>query len=332
MRKEASIENWKKLYEIASAIKEIKPWEYFWDMDIIYLEDEDVYISVLGRGGETYGISVYEGEKGFDKFKILASQQQLNISSHMAMYLQDNLTCYWGNREELSKKQRDIIKDLGYKYRGKNQWLYFISCKTNYMPYNLDSDEVERMIKYLSGLKKAIDTYIAESPQIDFEEGNMLCYSVKQNKISSKGITFGNVGFSAIQIADNVELVNELKKLPKSLGTVELDILPMFIGINDKSYDRPANPTMCMIVDKKSRMILAGELSTPQTGIFSNAANTFIKAFFAYGLPKRIEISNSIVGSFFAEICDALNIKMVYKDSLPAIEEAQESMMHFMGN
>ena len=26
----------------------------------------------------------------------------------------------------------------------------------------------------------------------------------------------------------------------------------MFMAVNDKAYDRPANPSMCMIIDKKS--------------------------------------------------------------------------------
>ena len=33
MRKEASIEQWKTLYEAGTRIKELKPWEKFWDMD-----------------------------------------------------------------------------------------------------------------------------------------------------------------------------------------------------------------------------------------------------------------------------------------------------------
>ena len=331
MRKEASMENWGKLYKVATEIKEMKPWEYFWDMDIIHLDDEDAYISILGRGGTTYGISIYEGEVGFNKFKLLVSQDELNISTHMGMYLQDNLTCYWGDREELSKKQRDIIKDLGYKYRGRNQWLYFMSYKTDYMPYNFDSDEVKRMTKYLSSLKNALELYIKENPKIDFECGYMLCYSDKQNKISSKEICFDIFGFNEIRVADNKELVDSLKKLPRALGTLEIDILPMFIAINDKSYDRPANPAMCMIADKKSGMVLASEISTPQTGIFGNFANTFVDTLFRYGLPKRIDICNSITGSLLEELCDHLNIKLVYKDNLPAIEEAEESLRRFMG-
>lgn len=94
MRNEAAITEWKKLYELATEIKALEPWKYFWDMDIIHLIDEEAYISILGRNGEAYGISVYEGEKGLNDFKILASQEELNISPQFAMYLQNNLTCY----------------------------------------------------------------------------------------------------------------------------------------------------------------------------------------------------------------------------------------------
>ena len=330
MRKEAGIEKWKKLYEIATEIDKMKPWEYFWDMDIINLIDEDVYISILGRGGETYGISVYEGERGFDKFKMLASQQELNISPRMAMYMQDTLSCYWGAREELSKKQREIIKELGYKYRGRNQWLYFMSFKTNYLPYNFDGDEVEKMTKYLSKLKKALELYLKERPQIDFEKGYMLCYSDKYNKITDKKMDLCDFGFDGIEIADNIELVNDLKKLPKALRTIEVDILPMFFAVNDKSYDRPANSSICMIVDKKSGVIMASEMSTPETGIFGNFANTIIGTFFTYGIPKRIDVCNSITGTLLEEICDILNIKLGYENCLPALEEAGEGLMHFM--
>ena len=143
MRKEANIESWKKLYEITTEIGEMKPWEYQWDMDIIYLSDDDAYISVMGHAGQTYGITVYEGEKDFDRFKLLLAQEDMNISVPIAMHLQNNLLCYWGNRDELSNEQYKIVKELGYSYRGKNKWLYFMSCMEDFMPYNLDSSEVK---------------------------------------------------------------------------------------------------------------------------------------------------------------------------------------------
>lgn len=35
MRTEATIEEWKKLYETATRIRDLEPWDLLWDMDII---------------------------------------------------------------------------------------------------------------------------------------------------------------------------------------------------------------------------------------------------------------------------------------------------------
>lgn len=35
MRNEATLDEWKELYDIAIKIKDLKPWEYLYDMDII---------------------------------------------------------------------------------------------------------------------------------------------------------------------------------------------------------------------------------------------------------------------------------------------------------
>lgn len=56
MRKEATLEQWKELYEVTMNIKDLKPWEYFFDMDVITIIlpnlDETVYCNIMGRGGE----------------------------------------------------------------------------------------------------------------------------------------------------------------------------------------------------------------------------------------------------------------------------------------
>ena len=61
-------------------------------------------------------------------------QEQLNMATDYVMFSQNNLTCYWGNREESTNKQRKNIKEMGYKYRGKNQWLYFLLLRQDIIP------------------------------------------------------------------------------------------------------------------------------------------------------------------------------------------------------
>ena len=40
MRQDASMEEWGRLYEAATKLKEKKPWEKFWDMDLIGIQEE----------------------------------------------------------------------------------------------------------------------------------------------------------------------------------------------------------------------------------------------------------------------------------------------------
>lgn len=135
MRKEATIEQWKELYEAATRIKEMKPQHKFWDLDIIGIregnEEDTTFYSILGHGGDCYGIVVYEG---LNDFMMLTMQEQLNLATDYVMFSQNNLTCYWGNREESTNKQRKNIKEMGYKYRGKNQWLYFLLLRQDIIP------------------------------------------------------------------------------------------------------------------------------------------------------------------------------------------------------
>lgn len=76
------------------------------------------FVSIFGKRGDCYGITVYEGDDGLNDFMRLTLTDKMNLSAEFAMFSQNNLACYWGNREELSEKQRKTIKELGYKYRG----------------------------------------------------------------------------------------------------------------------------------------------------------------------------------------------------------------------
>lgn len=159
MRTEATMEELKKVYESTSRIQKLEPWELLQDMEIIGIQaDKDpentVFYSILRKGGDCYGISVYKEYDAFNSFVMLTMQERMNLSVEYAMFNQHNLTCCWGNREELSAKQRKIIKTLGYKYRGKNNRLYFMSYEPGYCPYNLNQNEVLRMTELLGELSR----------------------------------------------------------------------------------------------------------------------------------------------------------------------------------
>lgn len=336
MRKEATLEQWKELYEAATRIKGLKPWEKFWDMDLIGIqygsEEETVFFSILGRGGTCYGIAVYEGYEGLNRFLMLSMQQQMNLSPEYVMFNQKNLTCYWGNRDELTDKQRKIIKDLGYSYRGKNQWLYFLSFEPGYYPYNMDEKEVLRMTGYLQDLELALKYYDDANVKVDFEKGNMFLFSLGQDK---KTWDFGEAAlpFTAFQFGNLVitdeGLLADLAKVPKCRAVLEADVSVMGAKIADKKYSRPANPALSLLGDAASGMIINFKMSEPDDDPMMLLAEMMIDFIFQYGSPKEIHVSNVIVEAGLEQICDVCGVKLRRVKRLQGLDSFRQSMRKF---
>lgn len=336
MRKEATLVQWRTLYEAATKIKELKPWEKFWDMDLIGIrdgaEEDTVFFSILGRGGDCYGIVVYEGYEGLNSFLMLTMQQSMNLSPQYAMFHQKNLTCYWGDREELSAKQRNIIKELGYKYRGRNQWLYFLSFEPGYYPYNMDADEVQRMGRYLQDLGMALQHYDAMDADVDFENGNMFLLTFGEDR---KTWNFGQapLPFTAFQFGNllitDEELLADLAEAPRCDAVLEADISVLGASVSDKKYDRPANPALSLLGDAKSGMMIRFEMLEPEDDAVVMLAEILIGFIFNAGAPKEVRVSNVIVEAGLEQICDVCGIRLRRVKRLQGLESFMEEMQRF---
>lgn len=125
----ATLKEWEELYLEAEKIKRFKVWDYLCDFEIIALKrkgKEPIFYSILGEEGKEYGVDVYEGYDDFKTFMMDCYSEELNISKNYVKAFKRNLACRWGNLEELSQEQLEIIKKLESKYNGKKNWLYFV--------------------------------------------------------------------------------------------------------------------------------------------------------------------------------------------------------------
>lgn len=337
MRTEATIEEWKRLYEVATRIRKLELWELLWDMDIIGIRvgeepENTVFYSILGKGGDCYGIAVYDGYDAFNSFLMLAMQEQMNLSVEYAMFNQNNITCYWGNREELSAKQREIIKELGYKYRGKNNWLYFLSYEPGYYPYNLNHDEAVRMTEHLENLEMAFTYYKETGTNIGFENGNMFSFVYSADRktwhYGEEPLPFTCYNFGNLVITDE-ELLGELSKVPKGTFLLEADVRPMGAAVSDKKYDKPANPAMSILTEANTGMIISCDMNEPNEDAMVGLAESVIGFIFKVGVPKEIRVSNVIVEAALEQICEICAIKLRRVKHLKGIDEFWMTMKQY---
>lgn len=326
VREEASLEEWRTLYEAAAKIKELKPWERFWDMDLIALEEGDdiAFAVILGRGGTCYGISIYENLEGLNDYMMLCQREEMNLSETYAGFNQNNLTCYWGDREELSEEQYQIVKSLGYKFRGKNQWLYFISHKTGYFPYNMDAAEVKRMSSYLSQLARAIQYYDEKGLKVDFEHRNMFCYSLDQKtgqwNGEEKPLPFTSYRFLHLDIS-NEEFAQELCEIPQEDYGLDIHIECIPASIGDEEYERPGLVRMLMLADTDTGMILGADIIRPDEFEGDALINRILSLFFDSERPREIRVCNDIMKHYLNGLCKMGNIKLKKVKKMPVFQK-----------
>ena len=255
------------------------------------------------------------------------------MSPEYAMFTQTALTCYWGDRAELSEEQRRIIRELGYKYRGKNQWLYFMSFEPGYYPYNMSKEEVLRMTIYLTRLRTALQKFVESHNQVSLEYGNMLLFEFDKNGevlYSDEALLpFIDFQFGMLELTDD-ELMNKLSKEPRCEMVLEADIIRMGVSVRDKQFRRPANPTLCLIMEEKSNMMVKCEMPEPEEDPLICMAEQLEEFILANGIPKEVRFSNIMVLAGLAHICKICDIRLTRVENLKGIGLFKEGMEKFI--
>jgi hypothetical protein len=107
------IQDWRGLYEAAARVKEMKPWEWMMEDQVFSVRDPETeeigFVSVMGMLGEHYGVSLYLGSEGIHGF--LDLQEMGPFADPEALIQIPQLQASFENREELDKRDREVIKE-----------------------------------------------------------------------------------------------------------------------------------------------------------------------------------------------------------------------------
>jgi hypothetical protein len=125
---------WRRLYEATVRVKELSPWEWMTEADVFGVQNPETgelgFVSVMGMLGEHYAVSLYLGSEGIHGF--LNLQELGPFADPEALIQIPQLQASFEDREQLDKRDREVIKELGLKFRGRNAWPWFRSYRTSF--------------------------------------------------------------------------------------------------------------------------------------------------------------------------------------------------------
>jgi len=283
----------------------------------------------MGKGGECYAIAAYDGLDSIKGFFEMAYSNE--VPGRQLIRYQNNVMRNYGNRDELTTKERNIIKELGLKFRGKNNWIYFRTFESGYAPYMPDKDEVLKFTKILKHVYMAMEV-LNKGMNIDFQNGKTLMrkFDDENNQWvnSEETVIMPNMDYPVPILKDEL-LINRLKNQRQDDSILELDIAYLNSTINDRGYDKPLIPRLCMLVDAREGLVLSQNMVTPEYNDIDVVFETVINYIIQRGRPKNIVVRDAYMASILIDLCEQTGIEVIESSKLHTIDQVVESFYQF---
>src|SRR5205085_8579894 len=143
------------------------PWEWMDESEIFGVESpedgEIGFVSVMGARGEHLAIGIYLGAEGLYGFWDF--QNEGHEKEPLALFDIPQLQASFEDREQLKKEDREVIKKLSLKFRGKQNYPMFRSSKSGFMPWFITSKEA-RFLIYIIEQTLEVAPRVRENPMI----------------------------------------------------------------------------------------------------------------------------------------------------------------------
>lgn len=339
-------EEWKCLYELAGQLKELAPWGWMDESEIFGVENPDSneigFVSVMGMLGEHLAVGVYKGVEalyGFWDFQDMGFEAE-----PLALFEIPQLQVSFEDRDQLEKEDREVIKDLNLKFRGKQNYPIFRSIKPGFMPWFITSSEA-RFLIYALEQTLEVAPRVKDNPLIlaDENDEDDEVYLVRVAEKNGDELVWHDVmkqipppALKQYSLKVPTELINQLKSLPQNDDFIfEIDLFHAPTPVKEKN-SRPYFPKMLMMAETNSLYILGVELMKPQEDKvqgYTEMTESLIQMLAGNGaLPKEFRVSSDLLFGLLRSFTQQLNIKLRQADDLIAIREAKEGIFGFFDN
>lgn len=331
---------WRELYAVTDRIKEAAPWEGLDETDLFAVENPETgevgFVSVMGTLGEHYAVAVYLGVEGLYGFWDMQDAGPY-LTPEMVLGT-PQLQASFEDRNTLHQKDRDVIKKLGLKYRGRNAWPQFQSFGPGLVPWYLTGAEARFLTHALEQTLVVVARLDDEPALLDTDDDESYLFRVPTSE-DGKWVWHDEIrpapppGSREVPLYMDRQALEFLEKLPPTKGTLDLDFFWAPTPVLDEG-ERPYYPYMLLIIDPDSGMILGNEtmIAVPSFEEMwgrmpMKVAQTLARLQLR---PGTIRTPSESVEQFLGPLADYLNIKLQVEDDLSELESVEEMLIGFL--
>lgn len=333
-----TLDEWRKLYQAAIRFKEVAPWGWMVETDVFGVRDPETeetgFVSVMGELGEHLALAVYLGSEGLYGF--WAFQQSADFAPAEVLLGIPHLQASFEDRGTLTAKDRNVIKELELKFRGRQAWPMFRSFRAGFVPWYLEAPEA-RLLTY--ALEQAVEVALRfkENPamldtsddesylvRVPREQGHALVWEEQVEIIPPPEP-------EPIPIAMDLDALEAVRQLPRSRRVLEMDLFTLLTGIVDEKGARPYYPHVLLVVDSNSGYVFSSELLSPEPGLEVMWGQVPLKVVHQLArigdVPRQIRVDSQLLVQLLQPLAEELGFQVKLTRSLPSLYEAKDFLM-----
>jgi hypothetical protein len=325
--------DWKALYGAARAFQELAPWRWMGDSELYGVRDPRSgkigWCTVMGGGGEFFGLGVYLGERGFDLLRKILDGAE--FVEDLAAYGQDALCLNFVDRRDVQPEQLARLREQRLKPRGRNAWPVFESHEQGRVPIALREDEVPFMLDMLLQTMDLAQRLQREPELLDpTSDGRLLVRAWNERTASWKDERVQEPGPFKEEPAriDQLAVKRSHGNLRRIPGVVQCDVFSTAVVIDDG--DVPAYvPATFLSVEAKSGLVVQVELGHPNQRA-ELAQRQLLVTFDRIGaIPATVMVRREEVEAALAPLAATLHFDVLRAEQLPTLDEAREALDRF---
>lgn len=332
-----TLEEFRRLYEAAIAFKQDAPWEWLTEDKVFGIRDPETgqigYASIMGMRGEHLALGLYLGSEGLDGFWRMERGEKEDNPTFLLEIPQ--LQASFEDRNTLHAQDRQVIKALGLKFRGRQAWPMFRSYVPGYLPWFVTPEET----RFLTvTLKQTLDVThrLEDNPVllVPSQQGQYLVRTLTKQGWTDEWLIPSPPLERPQPSFDEKRLATMQKQLPRQRFALQADLFAMSSPIKEKEDPRPYLPYALMVVEADSGLILGTELMAPKPSleaVWHQAPTKLLDAIARMGLlPHQIAVRSARVRDVLAPAATGLGIRLKVSRRLPALDHARAALERWM--
>jgi hypothetical protein len=338
------LNDWRRLHEAAIRVKEVAPWEWMAEADVFGVQDPDTgilgFVTVMGALGEHLALAVYLGAEGLYGFWNLQTVLSFILPGEevtQLLFTIPHLQASFEDRNTLHTKDRNLIKKLGLKFRGRQAWPMFRSIRPGFLPWYLVAWEARFLTHALEQAVGVALRFKDDPILLDTPDDSSYLVRVPRREAETlfwedRVMTVEPPEPVSVSIPMDDEVLNEVKRLPQKRFPLEVDFFMFPAPIRERGA-RPYFPYMLMMVDGDSGFIFGSELMSPEPDLLPHEVMTGVPLTLAYQLasigavPHQIKVEIPVLSQVIKPLADELGIKVRLVPQLEALNMAKEALL-----